>query len=45
MLSHTTAAWWQGLIEHPTPFPSSDHVWTITGLAVDPALERQNLHW
>ena len=23
-------------IEHPTPFPSSEHVWTITGLAVDP---------
>ena len=23
-------------IEHPTPFPSTDHVWTITGLAVDP---------
>jgi ribosomal protein S18 acetylase RimI-like enzyme len=26
-------------IEHPTPFASSDHVWTITGLAVDPAAE------
>ena len=26
-------------IEHPTPFRSSDHVWTITGLAVDPAAQ------
>jgi ribosomal protein S18 acetylase RimI-like enzyme len=26
-------------IEHPTPFPSSGHVWTITGLAVDPAAQ------
>ena len=26
-------------IEHPTPFPSTDHVWTITGLAVDPAAQ------
>jgi ribosomal protein S18 acetylase RimI-like enzyme len=26
-------------IEHPTPFPSSAHVWTITGLAVDPAAQ------
>ena len=23
-------------IEHPTPHPASEHVWTITGLAVDP---------
>jgi ribosomal protein S18 acetylase RimI-like enzyme len=23
-------------IEHPTELPASDHVWTITGLAVDP---------
>jgi ribosomal protein S18 acetylase RimI-like enzyme len=27
-------------IEHPTPFPSTDHVWTITGLAVDPDAQR-----
>jgi ribosomal protein S18 acetylase RimI-like enzyme len=26
-------------IEHPTPFPSSEHVWRITGLAVDPAAQ------
>jgi ribosomal protein S18 acetylase RimI-like enzyme len=26
-------------IEHPTPFASTDHVWTITGLAVDPAAQ------
>jgi ribosomal protein S18 acetylase RimI-like enzyme len=26
-------------IEHPTPFPASEHVWTITGLAVDPAAQ------
>jgi ribosomal protein S18 acetylase RimI-like enzyme len=26
-------------IEHPTPFPSTEHVWTITGLAVDPAAQ------
>ena len=26
-------------IEHPTPFPSSEHVWAITGLAVDPAAQ------
>ncbi len=26
-------------IEHPTPFPSSDHVWTITGLAVEPSAQ------
>jgi RimJ/RimL family protein N-acetyltransferase len=25
-----------GKIEHPTPLPASDHVWMITGLAVDP---------
>jgi O-acetyl-ADP-ribose deacetylase (regulator of RNase III)/RimJ/RimL family protein N-acetyltransferase len=24
-------------IEHPTPFPASEHVWHVTGLAVDPA--------
>jgi ribosomal protein S18 acetylase RimI-like enzyme len=23
-------------VEHPTPFPSSAHVWHVTGLAVDP---------
>jgi ribosomal protein S18 acetylase RimI-like enzyme len=26
-----------GKIEHPTPMPSSAHVWHVTGLAVDPA--------
>jgi ribosomal protein S18 acetylase RimI-like enzyme len=26
-------------IEHPTPFPASAHVWTVTGLAVDPAAQ------
>jgi ribosomal protein S18 acetylase RimI-like enzyme len=28
-----------GKIEHPTPLPASDHVWHVTGLAVDPAFE------
>jgi ribosomal protein S18 acetylase RimI-like enzyme len=30
-----------GKIEHPTPLPASAHVWHVTGLAVDPAVERQ----
>ena len=30
-------------IEHPTPFPASDHVWEITGLAVDPAAQSAGL--
>lgn len=29
-----------GKIEHPTPFPASEHVWHVTGLAVDPAEQR-----
>ncbi|HEX6711770.1 MAG TPA: GNAT family N-acetyltransferase [Thermoleophilaceae bacterium] len=28
-----------GKIEHPTELPASEHVWHVTGLAVDPALE------
>jgi ribosomal protein S18 acetylase RimI-like enzyme len=28
-----------GKIEHPTPLPASDHVWHVTGLAVDPGHE------
>ena len=28
-----------GKIEHPTPLPSSTHVWHVTGLAVDPEFE------
>jgi ribosomal protein S18 acetylase RimI-like enzyme len=32
-----TAGW--GKIEHPTPMPSSTHVWYVTGLAVDPGCE------
>jgi ribosomal protein S18 acetylase RimI-like enzyme len=28
-----------GKIEHPTPLPSSAHVWHVTGLAVDPGFE------
>jgi len=28
-----------GKIEHPTPLPASDHVWHVTGLAVDPEYE------
>jgi ribosomal protein S18 acetylase RimI-like enzyme len=26
-------------IAHPTPFPSTDHVWHVTGLAVDPSAQ------
>lgn len=26
-------------MDHPTPFPSSEHVWAITGLAVDPGAQ------
>ncbi|HEX4720186.1 MAG TPA: GNAT family N-acetyltransferase [Thermoleophilaceae bacterium] len=32
-----TAGW--GKITHPTPMPSSRHVWHVTGLAVDPEFE------
>jgi ribosomal protein S18 acetylase RimI-like enzyme len=28
-----------GKIEHPTELPASEHVWHLTGLAVDPAFE------
>lgn len=27
-------------LEHPTPFPSTEHVWFCTGLAVDPEVQR-----
>ena len=30
-------------IEHPTPFPSSQHVWHVTGLAVDPQAQRMGV--
>jgi ribosomal protein S18 acetylase RimI-like enzyme len=36
-LDGAIAGW--GKMEHPTPLPSSDHVWHVTGLAVDPARE------
>ena len=32
-----------GKFEHPTPLPSSRHVWHITGLAVDPDHEGQGI--
>ena len=32
-----------GKLERPTPLPASDHVWQVTGLAVDPATERQGV--
>ena len=36
-LDGQVAGW--GKIEHPTELPASEHVWHVTGLAVDPALE------
>jgi len=32
-----------GKIEHPTELPASEHVWHVTGLAVDPAAEGQGV--
>jgi ribosomal protein S18 acetylase RimI-like enzyme len=32
-----------GKMEHPTPLPSSEHVWHVNGLAVDPAHEGRGI--
>jgi ribosomal protein S18 acetylase RimI-like enzyme len=32
-----------GKIEHPTELPASNHVWHVTGLAVDPGSEGQGV--
>jgi ribosomal protein S18 acetylase RimI-like enzyme len=30
-------------MDHPTPLPASDHVWHVTGLAVDPHVEGRGI--